>query len=102
MRWTVYDPGRFPPSWHRAMQGGLGDKFADHFYTLTAAKQAQKRFQLFRLSLRNHPLHPSSQAHEAAVHRTRIAWNPDSRMWELRLLSRALAFDEIANLSDFS
>lgn len=89
MRWKVYIPQMFPSSWHRAMLEGVGkDKVVERFYTKPAVLKAQKRFALFRLSLRHHPLHETAMAHEALAHRTRIIFNHGTQRWELLLTSR--------------
>ncbi len=95
MRWKLYEPSAFPASWHDAMQEGVGkDKVCERFHTHHAAKSAQKKFQLFRFSLRNYPLHASSKVHEALMHRTKVSFNRDFKRWELLLTSRLALQDD--------
>lgn len=88
-RWRVRDPGSFPPDFHRALRQGVGvDKVVAQCYTQARAKSLQREWQIFRFALRNYASYPLARMEATLSHRTRVALNCDTSMWELLLTSR--------------
>lgn len=90
----------FPLGWHRAILEGLGTKVASVYHTEVAARRAVKRWRLFTYSLRNFPLHPTSIAYAANVHRLFVRYSQVSEMWELQLVTKTHLEKEFENLAD--
>jgi hypothetical protein len=94
--WRMRDPGSFPPQFHEAMRQGVGvDKLVSQRYTHRSILSDQIQWRLFRYCLRGHPGHPTAVNETSLMHRTRIRWNEDSRLWELLLTSRRTVLEDM-------
>ena len=71
------------------MRAGVGDdKLVMQFYTEIRAKRMQVEFRIFRYCLRFDVNHPTAAYERDYKHRTRVAYNGQSGMWELLLTTR--------------
>lgn len=88
-QWRYKPAGSFPVEFHRVMQEGIGtDKQVKAFYTLVSANRCQVEFRIFRYSLRIDHSHPTAAFERKYKHRTRVAYNGLSGMWEVLLTTR--------------
>jgi hypothetical protein len=98
-KWRLRDPGSFPPSFHDAMRAGEGkDKLVVRRFTEASIRADAEDFRIFRFSLRHHPAHSTAAWETKLKHRTRVAWNPLNRQWELLLTSRRSVLEDIVKM----
>lgn len=65
-------PDNYPPSFHSAIQSGQSRYVLAVVRSDSQALKIKKLFSSFKASLRNYPLHPTSQAHDFEEFRYRI------------------------------
>lgn len=87
--WRLRPVGSFPSVFAAALAQGPGvDKVVIRLHTEMAARYMQKQFRLFRFCLRSDAMHPLVQVERELIHRTRVAYNWELKLWELLLTSR--------------
>lgn len=56
------DPNKYPAAWHSVLQGPPGRRLLVMTTDTSELRRTQNKFNAFKASLRNHPLHQTAQA----------------------------------------
>jgi hypothetical protein len=97
--WRLKALETFPRLFHEALMKGEGDeKVLARRLRKEAAVADRLNWNIFRYNVRQGPPSALRTQEESLIHCTRIAYNPDLRMWELLLTSRRKVMEEIVSI----